>query len=80
MKAFITGAGIVTVAIAISFICAYKWVDHTYRHEIGMHQTEIDAVIAELQRRAADDCECVPTAYGYKCTEKTGKVFKVVMR
>ena len=41
-------------------------------------QGEEDYILAELKRRAADDCVLTPTSYGWRCKEyKTGRVFKI---
>lgn len=41
-------------------------------------QSEEDFILAELKRRAADDCVLTPTSYGWRCREhKTGRVFKI---
>lgn len=42
-------------------------------------EPESQYVLRALHQRAAGDCVVEPTSYGWKCTQKDGKVFKVRM-
>ena len=44
-------------------------------------QAELDRIIAELDRRDADDCVLTRTDAGYQCKEiHTGRVFRIAER
>jgi len=72
------GVVLFTVVIIAVGIVGLHYKEHKlYREEIAMTMSEIDYLETVLKKKNADDCIVEPAAYGWKCTDFKGRVYKV---
>jgi len=65
------------VIIAVGIVGLHYKEQKLYREEIAMTMSEIDYLETVLKKKNADDCIVEPAAYGWKCTDFKGRVYKV---
>ncbi|MRR16640.1 MAG: hypothetical protein EG826_09330 [Deltaproteobacteria bacterium] len=65
------------VAIAVGAVGLHYKEHKLYREEMAMTLSEIDYLEAVLKKKNADDCIVEPAAYGWKCTDFRGRVYRV---
>ncbi len=77
-KQVIIGAVLFTIVIITAGIVGLHYKEHKlYREEIAMTMSEIDYLEAVLKKKNAEDCIVEPAAYGWKCTDFKGRVYRV---
>ncbi len=77
-KQVIIGAVLFTVVIiAVGTVGLHYKEQKLYREEIAMTMSEINYLETALKKKNADDCIVERAAYGWKCTDFKGRVYKV---
>lgn len=77
-KQVIIGVVLFTVVIiAVGIVGLHHKERKLYREEIAMTLSEIDYLETVLKKKNAEDCIVEPAAYGWKCTDFKGRVYKV---
>lgn len=68
---------ITIVVIAVGAVALHYKEHKLYQEEIAMNLSETDYLEAVLKEKNADDCIVEPAAYGWKCTDFKGRVYRV---
>lgn len=77
-KQVIIGAVLFTVVIIAVGIVGLHYKEHKlYGEELAMTMSELNYLETVLKKKNADDCIVEPAAYGWKCTDFKGRVYKV---
>lgn len=77
-KQVIIGVVLLTIVIIAVGAVGLHYKEHKlYREEIAMTMSETDYLEAVLKEKNADDCIVEPAAYGWKCTDFRGRVYRV---
>ena len=65
------------IIIAIAFIGLHHNDRKFYPKEVALIPSDVEYLTMVLKKRNAADCIIESTTYGWKCTEKSGKVYKI---
>lgn len=77
-KQIIIGAVMLAVVIfAVGSVGLHYKERKIYREEVAMTMSDINYLEMVLKKKNADDCIVEPAAYGWKCTDFKGRVYKV---
>lgn len=68
----------VAVIVTIGVIGLHHNERQLYREEVTMTSSDRDYLLTVLKKKSADDCIVEPAAYGWKCTDFKGRVYKVI--
>lgn len=66
-----------TIFTAVCLLVAVGYSKATAPKPWSLTKAEIKFITAELDRKSAPDCTLEPTMYGFKCTTRENKVYRV---
>lgn len=66
------------VIVTIGFFGLHHNKPQYDREEVAMTSLDRDYLLMVLKKKSADDCIIEQAAYGWKCTDFKGRVYKVI--
>ena len=68
---------VIIACIGTSLVAMVALAYHKPPEPLSLSQADIARIEADLISRDADDCVIEKAAYGFKCTDRAGRVYKV---